>query len=364
MLDDHKSFAAIDQQQMISHIEGLPDQLITAWELGNRLELHPWKGTRQVLVAGMGGSAIAADLLSAYVAPTSRVPLIVLRDYHLPAWASGPETLVIASSHSGNTEETLSAFHQAVERGCSCLAMTTGGELESAARRAGAALWKFEHHGQPRSAVGLSFGLLLKVFSRLAFIPDPSSELEQAVQAMHSQQSQLLISIPAARNPAKRLAGQMIGRVVTVIGSGLLAPVARRWKTQINELAKAWAQFEDLPEADHNTLAGICQPASVLPSVMTLFLQSPADHPRNRMRSELTRKVFMLEGLNTDVVQVRNWIQPTSGIDFADDSPLAQQWTCLHLGDYVAYYLAMAYGIDPTPIAALQSLKAEMKTAS
>jgi len=362
-LDDDTSFAAIDQQQMISHIEGLPDQLKTAWDLGDRLERPARAGVRQVLVAGMGGSAIAADLLAAYVAPTSRVPVVVLRDYDLPAWATGADTLLIASSHSGNTEETLSAFQQALERGCSCLALTTGGNLESAANQAGAALWKFEHHGQPRSAVGLSFGLLLKIFSRLDFIPDPRAELDQAVQAMRNQQEHLRASIPAAQNPAKRLAGQMIGRVVTVFGSGLLAPVARRWKTQINELAKAWAQFEELPEADHNALAGVCQPENVLSSVMTLFLQSPADHPRNRMRSDLTRKVFMLEGLNTDVVHVRNWFQFASEMDLGGDSPLAQQWTCLHLGDYVAYYLAMAYRIDPTPVDALTSLKEEMKAA-
>ena len=363
MLDDDTSFAAIDPQQMISHIDGLPDQLKTAWELGDRLELPTRSAVRQVLVAGMGGSAIAADLLAAYVASTSKVPIVVWRDYDLPAWASGAETLVIASSHSGNTEETLSAFQQAVERGCSCLALTTGGKLESAANQAGTGLWKFEHHGQPRSAVGLSFGLLLKIFSRLEFIPDPISELDLAVQAMHNQQNYLRTSVPAAQNPAKRLAGQMIGRIVTVFGSGLLAPVARRWKTQINELAKAWAQFEELPEADHNTLAAICEPENVLASMMTLFLQIPADHPRNRMRSDLTRKVFMLEGLNTDVVQVRNWFQPASETKFGGDSPLAQQWTCLHLGDYVAYYLAMAYGIDPTPVDALTSLKEEMKAA-
>jgi len=363
MLDDDASFTAIDRQQMIAHIDGLPDQLNTAWELGERLALKTRAAVRQVLVAGMGGSAIAGDLLTAYVAATCKVPVVVLRDYNLPTWASGAETLVIASSHSGNTEETLSAYQQAVERGCSCLAVTTGGKLESAANQAGISLWKFEHHGQPRSAVGLSFGLLLKVFSRLDLIPDPLSDLDQAVQAMRNQQNYLRTNVPAAQNPAKRLAGQMVGRIVTVFGSGLLAPVARRWKTQINELAKAWAQFEELPEADHNTLAAICEPENVLSSVMTLFLQSPSDHARNRMRSDFTRKVFMLEGLNTDVVQVRNWLQPEAETKFGGDSPLAQQWTCLHLGDYVAYYLAIAYGIDPTPVDALTSLKEELKAA-
>jgi glucose/mannose-6-phosphate isomerase len=138
---------------------------------------------------------------------------------------------------------------------------------------------------------------------------------------------------------------------VAVFGSGILAPVARRWKCQINELAKAWAQFEFLPEADHNTLAGLLNPDENLARTMALFLCGPADHPRNRLRSDLTRKVFMLEGLSTDSFDARG------------DTPLANQWTTLHFGDYTAYYLAMTYGVDPTPVSALETLKQELRAA-
>ena len=117
---------------------------------------------------------------------------------------------------------------------------------------------------------------------------------------MRLQQEQFFAHVPAALNPAKRYAGQMMGRWVTIFGSGILAPVARRWKTQVNELAKAWAQYELLPEADHNTLTGVLEPQNSLPGILALFLRCPADHPRNRLRSELTRKLFMVEGINTD----------------------------------------------------------------
>ncbi|HEX2981329.1 MAG TPA: SIS domain-containing protein [Anaerolineaceae bacterium] len=133
------------------------------------------------------------------------------------------------------------------------------------------------------------------------------------------------------------------------MASGYLAPVARRWKGQISEVAKAWAQFEFLPEADHNTMAGLLNPEEMLEHILVLFLRSSAEHPRNRLRSDLTRKGFMQEGLNTDF------------IDAAGDSPLAHIWTTLHMGDYCAYYLAMAYGVDPTPVEAIEGLKAEMK---
>jgi glucose/mannose-6-phosphate isomerase len=143
-----------------------------------------------------------------------------------------------------------------------------------------------------------------------------------------------------------------MGRWVTVMGAGILAPVARRWKGQINELAKAGANFEILPEADHNTLAGTLHPEEVLnPHTMTFFLRSPSDHPRNHLRTDLTREAFMLEGLNTDMADARG------------DSPLAHMWTLILFGDYMAYYLAMAYGIDPTPIEALVSFKKAMSEA-
>ncbi len=350
-LDDPKAFAALDPEQMLEHIDGLPRQLQAAWELGGQQTLPAWSGIQQVVIAGMGGSAIGADLLAAYAMPRCQVPIFVHRDYELPAWAAGPGCLVIASSHSGNTEETLSSFQLALRRGCRALAITTGGGLEKLAKSADAPVWKFEHHGQPRAAVGYSFALILAVLARLGLISDPKPDLDSAIHAMLKQQESLRADVPAVKNPAKRIAGQLIGRWVVVFGSDLLAPVARRWKGQINELAKAWAQFEVLPEADHNTLAGILYPETSISHIAAIFLRSQSDHPRNRVRNDLTRQTLMLEGISTDF------------IDAQGDTALAQQWTLLHYGDYVAYYLAMAYGVDPTPVEAIEGFKQMLKAA-
>lgn len=354
-LDDLARFKQLDSQDMLGHIDGLPDQLQSAWQLGQSLPLPDWKDIRHVLIAGMGGSAIGADLLAAYLASFSPTPVTVHRDYGLPFWVRRPETLVIASSHSGNTEETLDSFAAALKSGCRVIAICTGGKLAERAERAGIPLWAFEHKGQPRAAVGFSFGLLLAALTRLGLVPagveETSALVTAAVHAMKKQES-LRAETPAVRNPAKRMAGQLVGRWVTVFGSGLLAPVARRWKGQINELAKAAANFEFLPEADHNTLAGLLHPEDLLmPRTMTLFLRAPSDHARNRLRSDLTRQAYMLEGLNTDF------------FDAQGETPLAHIWTALHFGDYVAYYLAMAYGVDPTPVAALENLKNALKGA-
>ncbi len=355
-LDDLTLFKQLDPGDMLGHIDGLPDQLQTAWDLSHTQTLEFADGprpsasnVRRIVISGMGGSAIGADLVAAAVMDSAPLPIFVHRDYGLPAFAKGPETLVICSSHSGNTEETLDSFEAAARNGCRLLAICTGGQLAAKARGADVPVWQFDHKGQPRAAVGFSFGLILGALGRLGLVPDASNDVAGAVQAMKSQQEALTAESPVARNPAKRLAGQLVGRWVTVFGAGILAPVARRWKGQINEIAKAMANFEFIPEADHNALAGLLHPSEVIPHVITLFLRAPSDHPRNRLRLEMTRQAYMLEGLNADGYTARG------------DSPIAHIWTALHFGDYLAYYLAMAYGVDPTPVAALENLKAALK---
>ena len=348
-LNDIERFKKLDPEDMIGHINGLPDQLAAAWKLGNKLPLPRWRGIKRVFVAGMGGSAIGSDLVAAYTENTLKASWITHRDYGLPAAARGPDTLVICSSHSGNTEETISAFNAAKDTGCRILAVCTGGELAKAAKKAKVALWVFKHKGQPRTAVGYSFGLLLAAATRLKLITDPSKELADAVAAMKDQQKTLLPEVRDTSNSAKRMGGQFMGRWITIYGAGLMAPVARRWKTQLNEVAKVAASFEVLPEADHNALQGVMQPEAQFNATMAIFLRAPHNDPRNDKRTELTRMAIMLQGQNTDTITA------------SGESRMANMWTALHYGDYTAYYLAMAYGVDPTPVPMLNELKEKMR---
>lgn len=347
-LDDLPALTKLDPQNMISQIDQLPNQLTEAWEIGHKYPVPDATGIQAIIISGMGGSAIGADLVAAYLAPSCSVPIFVHRDYDLPNWAIGPEILVIASSHSGNTEETLSSFQRAVTKRCKVMAVTTGGKLADEARAADVPCWIFEHEGQPRAAVGYSFGLLLSAIFRLGFCPNPEYDLEKTLNAMLQWQENLRMGVPVSQNPAKRLAGQMHGRIVSIFGADFLAPVARRWKGQMSEVAKAWAQFEFIPEADHNSLAGILNPSRALEQHFFMFLQAASDHPRNHLRLEATRQGFMQEGLNTDFFEAKG------------DIPLAHMWTTLMMGDYSAYFLAMSYGVDPTPVDAIEGLKAEL----
>lgn len=343
-LDDLELIQELDSENMIQYINNLPDQLADAWKLGLNLPLPEFDDFNHVVIAGMGGSAIGGDLVSAYARIFSHIPVTVLRDYHLPDW---PDTLVICSSHSGNTEETLSIFDQAVEAGLPTLAICTGGKLAEKATQAGIPLWIFEDDFQPRAAVGFSFGLLLAALTRLGLFTaeKAASDILDAVLAMKTQMADLVPEVACPNNPAKRLAGQMVNRWVTIFAAGFLEPVARRWKTQINEIAKAQAAFEVLPEANHNTLQGTYYPEVNTTHSLTFFITSKLNHPRNQIREEYTRKTFMLEAFPTDFYRARG------------KSVLEDMWTALHMGDYIAYYLAVAYQVDPTPVPMLVDLK-------
>jgi glucose/mannose-6-phosphate isomerase len=201
-LDDLEYFKKNDKLNMLGEIDNLPNQLASAYQLGMQYDLPDWKEVKQVVIAGMGGSAIGADLLASYCAPLAPIPVFVHRDYGLPFFARGAETLVICSSHSGNTEETLDAFEAAHATGCRMIVVSTGGELAKRAKENNSPLWTFEHSGQPRAAVGFSFGLLLAMFQRLGFIPDQTEALENALASMKRSQERIKANVPTVKNPA------------------------------------------------------------------------------------------------------------------------------------------------------------------
>jgi glucose/mannose-6-phosphate isomerase len=347
-LNKYQEFAKLDPDGMLGHIDGLPEQFEGAWKLGLSLDLPKMSGINSVVIAGMGGSAIGADLVAATFADVCRVPVFVQRDYGLPAWAKGPGTLAVLSSHSGNTEETLAAFDQAVADKCQIVTVSTGGKLLDKANKAGLPAWTFIHAGQPRAAVGFSYGLLLAMFARLGLIADPAADVDAAFKAMVEQRKSINAESPLAQNPAKRTAGQLVGRYPTFFGAAHMAPVARRWKCQVNEVSKALAAFEALPESDHNTLAGVCSPEGALEKAVSFFIRSESDHPRVALRFDLTQKIMMEEGICTD------------GFMATGKSRMEQLWRGIQFGDFVSFYLAMAYDTDPTAIPTILGLKDAM----
>ncbi len=344
-LDKPELFKQLDTTDILREIEDLPNQLKAGWDAGYRLPLPSWLGIRQVILAGMGPAGLASDLVGAYLASTCPLPVVTHSDYDLPAWAGGEQTLVIAVSCSGSTQETISACLAAVKNHCRVLTIGQPGSIAGNET----AHWSIESQNRPEFTLGFISGMLLAAFYRLKIVPSPELALHDAVHAMQAQQAGITAAIPLADNPAKRLAGQLMGRWINVVGAGVMAPVSRVWKAHLNLLAKAWAQSAVLPDADHNLIAGIFQPQEILGRSMVIFLRSPSDLAHNRLRSNLTRKTLMLEGIGTDTY------------DAPGETPLANQWTGVQFGCFVAYYLALSYGVDPNPEDLEEAIQQELK---
>ncbi len=334
-----------DPQDMHAAIEALGANLTSGWQLGLQLVIPEVGPLQRIVICGMGGSAIGGDFTAAYLLDQLPIPAVAHRNYGLPGWARGPETLVVCSSHSGNTEETLSSFNEAHQRGCSLMSICTGGKLAELSKEAGKTCWKFDHVGQPRTAIGWTVGLLLALFFRLGLIDDQSLAVEEAASILAEGNTKLGKDSPVASNPAKRLAGQLLERNIVIYGSGEMEVIARRWKSEINELAKAWAAFEGIPEMNHNALAGLRHPESLYEHSSAIFLRSDFDHERNQKRIEYSQGFLLEAGVGVDSVRARG------------AGKLAQMFSLLQFGDYVSYYLALAYGEDPTPIEVLDELK-------
>lgn len=345
-----------DPENMIAYINRLPDDLEKAWHLGNTLPLShlPFDQNQKpgaIVIAGMGGSAIGGDVFGSYLREVCDVPVYSHRDYGLPAWARGSKTLVICSSHSGNTEETLDAFKTALDRDCTILAISTGGKLQALARKAGKDAWTFEHDGQPRTAVAYSFGILLGLANRLGILDDPSEALEEAIRIMRENRFLFSAQTEDQANPCEELAIRLLDKNPVIFGAGSMEVIARRWKAQIAELAKAWASFEGIPEMNHNTLAGLLFPEKLIDETLAVFLSAPGDHPRNQLRIKANIDLFVEAGIEVYEMHAKG------------QSRLAQMWSLLQFGDYVSYYLALAYGVDPTPVAILTALKQKLAEA-
>jgi len=296
-----------------------------------------------VAVLGMGGSAIGADLVFA-AAPHLRVPAAVVRGYDLPAWV-GPDTLVVAISYSGDTEETLAATDAALGRGCAPLCICSGGRLAAFAAERRLPAVAVPQGLQPRAALGHLAMPLLAALERVGLVPRLDRDVAEAAALLGDAAVDYAPGVADEFNPAKAVARRLHGRVAVVYGAGPTAPVARRWKTQINENAKAPAFFAELPELDHNEIEGWSGHASLRGESHVVVLEDTLASERLRRRIALTASAIAGCGVSVERLATR-------GV-----SPLARVFSLVALGDHASLYLALLEGVDPTPVEAIQQLK-------
>jgi glucose/mannose-6-phosphate isomerase len=323
---------------MIDDVLGIPDQLRDAlWRIESaRLESAPSAG---LFVCGMGGSAIGGDLAAAALGDRLTGPMITVRGYALPSWAT-PEWTVLCSSYSGETEETLACLEAAEALGARRVVAGTGGPLVDRARETEVPVVGLPGIFQPRAAVAY----MVVVAAELAWLAGVAPRLHTEIDAAGAflgEQAETL------QQQAREIAALIAGAVPVIYGSDLTAPVARRWKTQVNENAKFPAFWGELPEADHNELLG-WSGAVGDERAAAIFLEDRDQHPRVARRFELTAK------------SVGPGAAAVARVETAGETRLERMLWAVMLGDLVSLELARQRGVDPLPVEAIERFKEEM----
>ncbi len=328
---------------MLDDILAIPDHLRDAlWRVESaRLEPADAAG---LMVCGMGGSAIGGDLAGAALGDRLTRPLVTIRGYELPSWAT-PDWTALCSSYSGNTEETLACFAAAEALGARRIVVSTGGTLVEEAREAGLPVVGLPGILQPRAAVAYMLTVVAEVAALAGVAPRINTEIDAAAAFLEERSDDL-------RARAAEIASQLNGTLAVVTGADLTAPVARRWKAQINENAKLPAAFSELPEANHNELCGWDGAAATGARLSTVLLEDSDQHPRERRRFELTAETIAASG--AEVVRVET----------VGETRVARLLWATMLGDLVSVEIAEARNVDPLPVEAIEGFKAALGGAA
>ncbi len=348
MLDSPDTYRQLDPSGMLQHLRQFPEQCQQAWHNATDFGLpRDYLKVDNVVVVGMGGSAIGGDLVRRLALIENTLPVYVHRDYGLPPFV-GRNTLLIFSSYSGNTEETLSSFNESLRTQAKKIALTTGGKLKTLAEKERIPVLTIDYQAPPRAAFPHSFVSLLGIFHSLRLLQDKSVDMKESLAVMKRIEGSISEKTPLDSNPAKQLAADLFGRLAVIYGAGQLTEVAQRWKTQINENSKAWAFYEAFPELNHNAVVGYQLPAETRQRVMAVLLHSPSLHPRVSIRYQVTTELLSKAGVKHKIVEATG------------KSPLAQMIELVLLGDYVSLYLAMLNRVDPTPVPIIDHLKSRL----
>jgi len=349
-LDDLSYIKKIDPQGMYDLLLSFPVQVDTAYAIGQRCPLPEVKpsSVKNIVVAGMGGSAIGGDLARSYLAEDLKIPFLICRNYTLPGFV-GPDSLVVASSYSGNTEETLEAYQQAKDTGATLLAITTGGKLADKATSDGIPLIKIPPRLPPRAALGYSFVPLLVSLWRMKLAPDRCMDFFEGEHILKEGVEEYKIEVPAEENLAKEMAANLHRRLPIIYSAtDHFDAVAVRFKGQLCENSKMLSFFNFFPEFNHNELVGWNKLYDLQPHLAVVILRDEDDHHRIRRRMELVKGI--VEGLDVPVYELES----------KGGCLLERMFSLIQLGDFISFYLAILNEVDPTPVKVIDYLKTEL----
>lgn len=346
---DPKHISAVDGQNMWEFLTTFPDQWKEAMEITESLNLTIKKSRiKKIVLAGMGGSAIGADILRGYCYQSCPYPMQVVRHYEIPDWVDD-QTLFIACSFSGNTEETLSALAAAQDKGAQTIAVTSGGELMVKAAKQEFDYIKIPGGMPPRAALGYSFVPLYRVFQHLGFIEDRDGELKDTARFLAEQND--LLSDPSD-NEALNLAEEINATLPIIYSDAtMMEPVNLRWRNQFAENAKTLAYGNTLPEMNHNEIVGWERILHLTGRLSVILLIDKEDNPRVQRRMEIVEELIEDQAASLHVLKTRG------------QTRLTRMFSLIQLADWTSFYLAMVSRVDPTPITKIELLKSKLAEA-
>lgn len=342
ILDDLKAIAKLDQSRMRDSISELGAQCEQAWQEIQKIKIHDLRSPiSDVSIVGMGGSAIGGHILKSLLGRTLKIPFEIVNEYELPGWVNS-HSLVILSSYSGTTEETLTAAREAKRRGAKCLAIAAGGALEIWAKKYGVPFYKIvpTHNpsNQPRMALGYSIIGQLGLLSGSGLIRTNKTDIINIVKTIYAVHTDAGPGIPLTGNPVKQLAWNLQNTIPLLIGAEPFGGNLRTLRNQINENAKHNCFYLLLPELNHHALEGLRFPKAQHRLIRPVLIRSKLYPAVIQKRLAITAEVLTKNGLKP------LWLDLRAG------TPLLQSFELLTLGSWLSFYLAMLNKINPAPI--------------
>jgi len=360
LLDNSDKIKAIDKGKMFEIQEKFPENCEDAVRRAEKLVIPKkvmvsekisivYRRPEKIIVAGMGGSAIGGNILKDWLRETTPIPIEVCRDYHLPAYAD-EKTLVLVSSYSGNTEETISALLEAVEKRCMIIAVSSNGVVQEFSQKMGLPFIKLPAGYPPRTAIPYLFFPLAVSLKKMEVLKEFDEDVKETFTILGQIREEVKIETPTSKNPAKRLAIDVEDSIPAIYGFGIYEGAALRIKSQFNENAKSPGIVASFPELNHNETVGWTEREDLTKKISVILIRDKDEPAEIKTRIEVTRRL-VFDGKARKVVEIQS----------RGKSKLAKIFSTIYIGDYASIYLAILYNTDPTPVKIIDELKAQLE---
>ncbi len=341
-LNSQKEIEEFDKGKILASIKMLPDQIKQTWEEIKELKIpKSYKNVDNVIICGMGGSALGGRIVDSLMVDRIRVPIELFTEYDVPNYVD-KNTLVIVSSYSGNTEETLSAAHEAINKGAKLFGITTGGKLAEFFKKNNLPSYVYEAKtnpsNQPRMGLGYSIGATLSILAKCGYIHLSDDDIYELIITSRTFAKEFDVDVPENKNLTKLMAKKLKNKIPVLVSSEHLFGVTHAFKNQLNENSKTFSILFDIPELNHHLLEGLKFPAKAREILHFLFFKSDLFRKEVGKRYDLTADVVERNGYQYSVYSPRS------------TSKITQIFEILILGSFISFYLAALHEVSPSEI--------------